>query len=356
VPVSIPYPIANGALGDGAQMQANLVALQNAINAGASTTGTPGYASRTAVAALVFPSVNQIALLAETGRAGIFVFNSANLSTFVTADTQQAVYIAPAADTTGATGAWVRRFDGPLNIKWFGATGAGAPTDDSGAFRALNTFCTIKNSTGFVGGRAVFLPFGEYYIASTVQMDAPCKFTGELGGGSFEYNRPTRITFPAGVTAFDMVRGAVNYADNATFTDIVFQGLGKNTNTGTGAITNGSQTLTLAAAGDFQNGQVILVRGAAGSGIFRKGIKAATTAGSPLITQSVVGGAGVYPGMILSVANAGFPANTYVVSATNNVITMSANATATVSGQLTTVYGRSHGDDYLGRWNDHADD
>lgn len=43
-------------------------------------------------------------------RAGIFKFDSSNLSSEVASDPQQGIYIAPSSDATGASGAWVRQF------------------------------------------------------------------------------------------------------------------------------------------------------------------------------------------------------------------------------------------------------
>ena len=53
-------------------------------------------------------------------RAGAFEFSSADLSSEVSADVQQGVYIAPASDPTGASGAWVRTDIGSLTPAMFG--------------------------------------------------------------------------------------------------------------------------------------------------------------------------------------------------------------------------------------------
>lgn len=65
-------------------------------------------ASRTALAALVAYS-GASATLTEPGREGAFIFSAANLSAEVSADTYQGLYVAPASDATGASGAWVRQ-------------------------------------------------------------------------------------------------------------------------------------------------------------------------------------------------------------------------------------------------------
>jgi len=52
---------------------------------------------------------------------GLFVFDDSDLSGFVTADLLSGLYVAPSDDLTGASGAWVRQWDG-WNIRpdWFG--------------------------------------------------------------------------------------------------------------------------------------------------------------------------------------------------------------------------------------------
>jgi hypothetical protein len=298
------------------------------------------YSTRSAIANIASPSNLDTVVLSEKGREGTFAYSTSNLSNEVSADTQQAVYVAPSSDTDGSSGAWVRRCDGPLSLKWFGAVGDGS-TDDSAAFVALNAFCHLNNGTGYGGGRACFVPRGTYYVASMVTFDTPVHLFGEVGGGTFEYNRTSRILTPSGETAFRFVTGSAVYSTNALITDLSFQALGKNSNSTTGSMTYNSRTLTLASASDFANGDVVIVRGAGYSGRFRGGLTASVTSGSPVITLSVAGPTGAYPGMVLSVTGAGFPASAKVVSVNNSTgaITMSANATATVSGKQITVYG-----------------
>jgi hypothetical protein len=99
-------------------------------------TGNIGYATRSAMAAVNGASAAN-AILRESGREGLFVFSSTNLSTFVTADTQQGIYVAPSSDTTGASGAWVRKFSGPIDPKWFGVLSTNSASANASAWNAM---------------------------------------------------------------------------------------------------------------------------------------------------------------------------------------------------------------------------
>jgi len=63
------------------------------------------------------------------GGDGVFYWDSSDLSTEVTADTQSGIYVAPSSDTTGASGSWVRQYRGAVDVKWFGAVGDGVAND-----------------------------------------------------------------------------------------------------------------------------------------------------------------------------------------------------------------------------------
>lgn len=107
--------------------------------------GPPGPASdvvatRTVLAAISGPGNGAVRYLSEAGREGWFKFSSANNSANVTADPAQGIYVAPAAATSGASGAWVRTSHaGFLCANWFGATGDGT-TDDTTAIQRAITY------------------------------------------------------------------------------------------------------------------------------------------------------------------------------------------------------------------------
>lgn len=123
-------------------------------------------ATRLALAAIVSPINCQAAYLAESGREGEFVFSSANLSAQVAADTLQGIYVAPASDTTGASGAWVRKLSVPVaHVKFWGA--AGVAGDDA---PAINAAMAYLNG---IGGGVLWHDAINYSIGSTVDNKYP---------------------------------------------------------------------------------------------------------------------------------------------------------------------------------------
>lgn len=94
----------------------------------------PRIASRTDLASADSTNTPTV-FLAESGREGSFSWDSSDLSAEVTADTQQAFYVPPSSDTTGASGCWVRDVQHPALVSWFGAVGDGT-TDDYTALQA----------------------------------------------------------------------------------------------------------------------------------------------------------------------------------------------------------------------------
>lgn len=79
-------------------------------------------------------------------RWGDFEFDSSDLSLEVSSDPQKGVYIAPSTDPTGASGAWVRRYDGYLKAAQFGADPASSANADS--IQAMMDFMFSKGNGG----------------------------------------------------------------------------------------------------------------------------------------------------------------------------------------------------------------
>ena len=114
-------------------------------------------------------SATSTAYLHESGREGLFVWDPSNQSANVSADSAQGIYVPAAADPTGASGAWVRKFSGAVSVKWFGAVGDGA-TNAGAAFAAAIAFlnATATNINGwYKASSRLFVPAGHYFLGST---------------------------------------------------------------------------------------------------------------------------------------------------------------------------------------------
>lgn len=142
-------------------------------------------ASRTLLAATSTAGARP-AFLAEAGREGLFVFDPSDLSAKVAADAAQAMVIAPASAPTGASGAWVRKHDGAVSVKWFGAVGDNA-TNDGTAFVAAIAYLKAVASSGFGYGKGsgkLLVPAGQYFLgATTLDITHTITIEGEGSGG-----------------------------------------------------------------------------------------------------------------------------------------------------------------------------
>lgn len=117
-------------------------------------------------------SLNHGVELIDGGRSGLFYFSSADLSAEVAADPLQGIYVAPAGDLTGASGAWVRQFGQAVDLQpevraeWWGAVGdyvdwSNKGTDNWAAFQAAaNTGRTVRFGYGKfrIHEKAILLP------------------------------------------------------------------------------------------------------------------------------------------------------------------------------------------------------
>lgn len=117
-------------------------------------------ATRDALAALDGSTIKSATLL-ESGREGVFVWDSSNLSSRVTADSNRGVYVPPASAPTGASGAWVRADVVMLNVRWFGAVGNNS-TDDQAACNAAHTLARSLS-------KMVLYPTGySFYVSEKI--------------------------------------------------------------------------------------------------------------------------------------------------------------------------------------------
>lgn len=131
----------------------NLAALGGAVDDARSFLSTAPYVESRAALKLLNPSKDKVAILYENGRQGIFNWYVGDFSSSVSVDTQEAVYIA-SNSVSSSVGAWVRFFDGSVDVKWFGAKGDYI-TDDT---TAITAWVSFFDATGF----PLFLSEGIY--------------------------------------------------------------------------------------------------------------------------------------------------------------------------------------------------
>lgn len=167
------------------------------------------------------------AYLTEAGREGTFVFDSSNLSALVTIDTAQGIYVAPASDTTGASGAWVRKFSGKANVLWWGAVADDATDTSAKIQAAIDTLKALKMTGteygyGF-GSLGLFVPAQRkaYYIASQIVVDHTLVIEFDGGGGAAGGSAVWRAPDGAGA-----IRFTVNAAGSIIERPMLYGGYG----------------------------------------------------------------------------------------------------------------------------------
>ena len=163
-------------------------------------------ATRSALAAS--PSHQVPGLLTESGCEGLFVFDSSDLSAKVAADTRQGLYVAPASDPTGAAGAWVRKFSGPINGSWFRIAGDGTTNDGPAVAAAVAAALAHGGVDIFGYGTAaptLALPFAPNAIkmgTTTLSLSKAIRIVGH-SGGTFG-GAATALKWDAGVNGIEV--------------------------------------------------------------------------------------------------------------------------------------------------------
>jgi hypothetical protein len=103
-------------------------------------------------------------------------------------DDLEAIYVVPTGSARdGSQGAWVRKFSGPLDVRWFGAAVDGS-TDDQEALQAALDYAAAIGSGLYDGGYGhVRLPAGTLALGSSIDLTAHHNVTlsGEGDGSSY---------------------------------------------------------------------------------------------------------------------------------------------------------------------------
>lgn len=164
------------------------------------------YDTRAAIKALAAVD-GETAYLLEAGREGLFVFDTGDHSAMVTIDTQEGIYIAPASNASGASGAWLRQLavPGEWSVDWFGVPADPASGDgSSGQVQSHSQLTAVVNlANSLKPGRIVFgakvYTLGAAIPAWTYQVE----LAGAIGPqGSILVKRYVEASVTRGVLAF----------------------------------------------------------------------------------------------------------------------------------------------------------
>lgn len=172
--------------------------------------GPPGdvsqVATRAAMKAIAVPSAFKPVVLTEGRRRGLFAFETANHAADVALDIDEGIYIAPNSDPTGASGAWVRQYDGDVFADWFGLAGDDVTNDGPAVVRILDLLRLGR--TGNQGAQR--LRFGpRYYFLNVSTLNV--RTTLILTGAGVE---ATQLRWAANANGIIIQR--VNTADGLT--------------------------------------------------------------------------------------------------------------------------------------------
>lgn len=140
-----------------------IIALHDGVTAGGvqflkSASTITNVATRTALAAIDTTKITAI-YLRESGREGMFLWLAGDYSALITADTQQGIYVKATAIAATA-GSWVRVYNGPVSVKWFGARG-NSTSDD-----------TVAINAAIAMAKHIYFPTGTYRTTSAIVIAA----------------------------------------------------------------------------------------------------------------------------------------------------------------------------------------
>lgn len=99
------------------------------------------------------------------GGEGWFAWRSGDQSANVTDDPDEGIHVAPANDPTGASGAWVRVFSGPVHVAWWGCSPGATAAANTTAINAAIAYLATGLSSSLVEHTLVF-PEGRIEVTS----------------------------------------------------------------------------------------------------------------------------------------------------------------------------------------------
>lgn len=152
------------------------------------------------------------------GGGGIFRFLTGSQTALVASDPQQFVYVPPTADTSGASGVWVRECNtADIQIDWGGAAGNGS-TDDSAIFKAAWLFllkqgggvCTMGAKTYRWSSAQEFA-----YLVRSGQAGSQTGYQGAGDGNNQATSAGVNLSYGGGVT----FRGQGSGSGDSIFND-----------------------------------------------------------------------------------------------------------------------------------------
>lgn len=148
------------------------------------------FATITAMAGTGIQTNGTLAYVTDENRGGMFKYTTGNLSALVSADTQQGIYVAPTSASTGASGAWVRVWDGINGYpEWFGAISdsSAAASGNLTALQATVALCPTTN-----------LKRADYWISNTWKVNTPWRTIKGFGGIAYDATQGTRVLVTSG--------------------------------------------------------------------------------------------------------------------------------------------------------------
>lgn len=158
-------------------------------------------------------------LLKEAGREGIFAWDATIPVAVHQSDPGQGIFIAPNA---AASGAWVRRWSGGVNVRWFGAKGDGVADDGAAFTRALACLRTLAQQ-GFGygwGTNRLYVPRGQYFLGTTT-LDLTVSTVVEGDSNGLPSGGASVLRWAANATGIRVQGSATSGAEGTKPTDYV---------------------------------------------------------------------------------------------------------------------------------------